>query len=50
MVLYNDFADHLEYCIVITYTDDTVIFISDKNVSNIETKLKISAYFTLMSW
>ena len=49
---YKYFADHLEYCEVITYADDTVIFISDKNVSNIETKLnkdldKISAYFHL---
>ena len=52
IVFYNDFADHLEYCNAITYTDDTVIFVSDKNVSNIETKLnkdldKISAYFHL---
>ena len=52
IVFYNDFADHLEYCNVITYTDDTIIFIYDKNVSNIETKLnmdlqKISAYFHL---
>ena len=52
IVFYNDFADHLEYCNAITYADDTVIFISDKNVSNIETKLskdldKISVYFHL---
>ena len=52
IVFYNHFADHLEYCNAITYADDTVIFISDKNVSNIETKLnkdldKISAYFHL---
>ena len=52
IVFYNHFADHLEYCNASTYADDTVIFISDKNVSNIETKLnkdldKISAYFHL---
>ena len=52
IVFYNDFADHLKYCNVVTCGDDTVIFISDKNVSNIETKLnmdlgKISAYFHL---
>ena len=45
-----NFANHLEYCSAITYTDDTVIFIYDKIVSNIETKLnmdleKISASF-----
>ena len=50
IVFWNDFAEHLEYCDVITYADDTVIFISGKNLSNIETKLnmdleKISAYF-----
>ena len=50
IVFYNDFADHLEYCDI--YADDTVIFISDKNVNNIETKLnmdleKISPYFHL---
>ena len=38
---YKYFADHLEHCEVITYADDTVIFISDKNVSNIEPKLNI---------
>ena len=52
IVFYNDFANHIEYCDVITYASDTVIFISDKNVSYIETKLntdleKISAYFHL---
>ena len=41
-----------KYCNAITYADDTVVFIYDKNVSNIETKLnkdldKISAYFHL---
>ena len=41
IVFYNDFADHLEYCDVITYVDDTLIFIPDKNVSNIETKLNM---------
>ena len=35
IVFYNDFAHHLEYCNVTTYADDTIIFISDKNVSNI---------------
>ena len=50
IVFWNDFAEHLEHCDVITYADDTVIFISGKNLSNIETKLnmdleKISAYF-----
>ena len=50
IVFWNDFAEHLEYCDVITYADDIVIFISGKNLSNIETKLnmdleKISAYF-----
>ena len=50
IMFYNDFADHLEYCNITTYSDDTVIFMSDKNVSNIETKPnmdleKISAYF-----
>ena len=30
IVFYNNFADHLEYCDVITYGDNTVIFISDK--------------------
>ena len=39
IVFYNDFADHLEYCDVIAYADDTVIFISNKSVGNIETKL-----------
>ena len=34
IVFYNDFADHLEYCDVITYADDILIFISDKNASN----------------
>ena len=34
IVFYNDFVDHLEYCDVITYADDTVIFTPDKNVSN----------------
>ena len=52
IVFYNDFSDHLEYCNAITYADDTVNFISDKNVSNIETKLskdldKTSVYFHL---
>ena len=52
LVFYNDFADHREYCDVITYTDGTVIFIYDKRVRNIETKLsmylvKISAYIQL---
>ena len=51
-MFYNDFADHLEYCNVVTYADDTKIFISDKNLSDIETKLnidleKISACFHL---
>ena len=53
IVFYNDFAEHLTYCDVITYADDTVVFIADKNVQNIEIKLrnkdleKISAYFHL---
>ena len=51
IVFHNDFADHLEYCDSITYVDDTVIFITDKNVSNIETKLNVVlekiAYFHL---
>ena len=52
IVFYNDFADHLTYCDVIIYADDTVVFIADKNVQNIEMKLnkdleKISAYFHL---
>ena len=52
IVFYNDFADHLEYCVVIAYADDTVIFISNKRVGNIETKLimdleKILANFHL---
>ena len=51
-MFYNDFADHLEHCNVITYVDDTLIFIFHKNVSDIETKLnkdleKISTYFHL---
>ena len=51
-MFHNDFADLLEYCNLITYADDTVIFISDKSVSNIETKLnmdleKISTDFYL---
>ena len=50
IVFYNNFADHLECYDVITYDDDTVISISDKNFCNLETKLnidleKISAYF-----
>ena len=40
IVFYNDFVDHLEYCDVITYADDTVIFIPDKNVSNNWNKIK----------
>ena len=52
IVFHNDFADLLEYCNLITYADDTVIFISNKSVSNIETKLnmdleKVSTYFHL---
>ena len=52
IVFYNDFANNLEHCKAITYADDTVIAISEKNVSNIETKLKknldkTSAYFHL---
>ena len=51
-MFHNDFADLLEYCNLITYADDTVIFISNKSVSNIETKLnmdleKVSTYFHL---
>ena len=41
IVFCNDFADHLEYCNVITYANDSIIFISDKNVSNIETELNM---------
>lgn len=41
IVFWNDFAEHLEYCDVMTYADDTVIFISGKNLSNIETKLNM---------
>ena len=49
-MFHNDFADLLEYCNLITYADDTVIFISNKSVSNTETKLnmdleKVSTYF-----
>ena len=52
IVFYNGFANDLEYFKAITHADDTVIAISEKNVSNIETKLKknldkISAYFHL---
>ena len=36
IVFYNDFADHLEYCNIITYVDDTVIFISGKNVATLK--------------
>ena len=51
-MFHNDFADLFEYCNLITYADDTVIFISNKSVSNIETKLnmdleKISTDFYL---
>ena len=52
IVFQNNFSDHLEYCDVITFADDTVIIISDKNHGNIETKLnivleKVSTYFHL---
>ena len=51
-MFYNDFVYHLEYCNVIIYADDNVFFISNKNVSNIETKLNkdlenMPAYFHL---
>ena len=36
IVFYNDFADHLEYCNIITHVDDTVIFISGKNVATLK--------------
>ena len=50
--VYKDSADRLECFDVITYADDTVIFISKKNVRNIKTRLnidleKISTFFYL---
>ena len=36
IVIYNDFADHLEYSNAITYADDTVIFILTKTLATLK--------------
>jgi hypothetical protein len=41
LIYFNDFQDNLEFCDVIQFADDTVIFVSGKSVSEIEKKLNI---------
>ena len=42
IVFYIYFPDHFKYSNVITYANDKIIFISNKNVNIIETKLNIN--------
>ena len=52
IVFYNDFAESLAHSRLIMYTDDTVVYVAEKDVKNIEMKLnedleRISKYFCM---